>query len=170
MMAPIIRCLSLPVERGLLTYRALHLPGKVKMVPLSVSEREATIEPLLREHFWEKHREHPSGDAIKRSFVFKNFDVAFDFMQEVATKAKLMNHHPEWSNVYNKVSFRMLLDIEALMGIIPFCFEVTASLQNPCSQAVPCHPMAHISLENMRASNYSSSIPRIKSQSVDELG
>ncbi|KAF7259750.1 hypothetical protein EG68_02819 [Paragonimus skrjabini miyazakii] len=103
MMAPITRWLAVPVVRGFPSQRALHSPRRVKMVPLSLSEREAEVEPLIREHFWEKYREHPSGDAIKRSFIFKNFDVAFEFMQTVATKAKLMNHHPEWSNIYNKV-------------------------------------------------------------------
>ncbi|KAA3681234.1 4a-hydroxytetrahydrobiopterin dehydratase [Paragonimus westermani] len=102
-MAPITRWLLVQVKCGLLGRRAACFSGKVKMMPLSMSEREATVEPLLREHFWEKYGEHPSGDAIKRSFIFKNFDVAFEFMQKVATKAKLMNHHPEWSNVYNKV-------------------------------------------------------------------
>ncbi|KAA0190967.1 Pterin-4-alpha-carbinolamine dehydratase [Fasciolopsis buskii] len=49
------------------------------------------------------YKEHKSGDAIRRTFVFKNFDLAFDFMTDVAEKAKEMNHHPEWFNVYNKV-------------------------------------------------------------------
>lgn len=43
-------------------------------------------------------------DHIKRDFQFKNFVEAFDFMTKVATKAEELNHHPEWSNVYNKVS------------------------------------------------------------------
>lgn len=42
-------------------------------------------------------------DAIRRSFRFKDFNAAFGFMTRVALKAETMDHHPEWSNVYNRV-------------------------------------------------------------------
>ncbi len=42
-------------------------------------------------------------DAIARKFVFKDFNAAFAFMTRVALLAEKMDHHPEWSNVYNKV-------------------------------------------------------------------
>ena len=42
-------------------------------------------------------------DAIARRFVFADFNAAFGFMARVALKAETMNHHPEWSNVYNRV-------------------------------------------------------------------
>jgi len=42
-------------------------------------------------------------DAIRKSFVFKNFSEAFGFMTRVALIAEKMDHHPEWFNVYNKV-------------------------------------------------------------------
>lgn len=42
-------------------------------------------------------------DAITRTYLFKDFNVAFGFMSRVALKAEKMNHHPEWFNVYNKV-------------------------------------------------------------------
>jgi 4a-hydroxytetrahydrobiopterin dehydratase len=42
-------------------------------------------------------------DAIVRKFVFPDFNAAFGFMSRVAIKAETMNHHPEWSNVYNRV-------------------------------------------------------------------
>lgn len=42
-------------------------------------------------------------DAIARKFVFKDFNAAFGFMTRVALKADKMDHHPEWSNVYNRV-------------------------------------------------------------------
>jgi 4a-hydroxytetrahydrobiopterin dehydratase len=43
------------------------------------------------------------GNAINRSFRFKNFVTAFGFMSKVALLAERANHHPEWSNVYNRV-------------------------------------------------------------------
>ncbi len=43
------------------------------------------------------------GVVMRRSFVFKNFREAFGFMSHVALIAERQFHHPEWSNVYNKV-------------------------------------------------------------------
>ena len=43
------------------------------------------------------------GNAITKSFKFKNFRKAFAFMTEAALTAEKMNHHPEWFNVYNRV-------------------------------------------------------------------
>lgn len=42
-------------------------------------------------------------DAIMRSFRFKDFNAAFGFMCRAALVAEKMDHHPEWSNVYNRV-------------------------------------------------------------------
>ncbi|KTE15058.1 4a-hydroxytetrahydrobiopterin dehydratase [Sphingopyxis sp. H115] len=45
----------------------------------------------------------PSRDAITRRFQFADFAQAFGFMASVAIIAEKMDHHPEWSNVYNRV-------------------------------------------------------------------
>ncbi len=42
-------------------------------------------------------------EAIRREFRFPDFNAAFAFMTRVALKAETMDHHPEWSNVYNRV-------------------------------------------------------------------
>ncbi|RZI99263.1 MAG: 4a-hydroxytetrahydrobiopterin dehydratase [Brevundimonas sp.] len=46
-----------------------------------------------------------AGDrpAIARKLVFADFNAAFGFMARVALKADKVDHHPEWSNVYNRV-------------------------------------------------------------------
>ena len=45
----------------------------------------------------------PGRDAITRSLKFKDFNAAFGFMTQVALMAEKLDHHPEWSNVYNRV-------------------------------------------------------------------
>ncbi len=42
-------------------------------------------------------------DALKKTFVFKDFNEAFGFMTRVAMVAEQLDHHPEWSNVYKTV-------------------------------------------------------------------
>ena len=43
------------------------------------------------------------GKKIKKTFKFKSFIEAFSFMTKIAIYAEKKDHHPEWSNVYNKV-------------------------------------------------------------------
>lgn len=42
-------------------------------------------------------------EAITRTFTFANFNQAFGFMTRVALAAEAMDHHPEWTNVWNRV-------------------------------------------------------------------
>ena len=42
-------------------------------------------------------------DALQKSFKFKDFNQAFGFMARVALVAEKMDHHPEWTNVWNRV-------------------------------------------------------------------
>ena len=44
------------------------------------------------------------NDALHRDFEFADFRQAFAFMTEVAFAAEAANHHPNWSNVYNRVT------------------------------------------------------------------
>jgi 4a-hydroxytetrahydrobiopterin dehydratase len=43
------------------------------------------------------------NNTLYRTFEFKNFSQAFAFMTRVALAAEKMDHHPLWTNVYNKV-------------------------------------------------------------------
>lgn len=51
-----------------------------------------------------KWAEVPGRDAIQRSLTFADFNHAWGFMNRVALAAEKADHHPEWSNVYNKVT------------------------------------------------------------------
>lgn len=65
--------------------------------------------PLTREEIgtalselkgWELSADHLS---IRQDFKFRDFNAAFAFMTRVALAAEKLDHHPEWSNIYNKV-------------------------------------------------------------------
>jgi len=54
-------------------------------------------------------------DAITRTFTFDDFVGAFGFMAQAAIHAEKMNHHPEWSNVYNTVQVTLTThDVDGL--------------------------------------------------------
>lgn len=66
---------------------------------LSGDARDAALAPLL-DAGWSLQQDR---DAIHRTFKFKNFVDAFGWMTRMAIIAEKMDHHPEWSNVYNTV-------------------------------------------------------------------
>lgn len=70
---------------------------------LNEQERKELITPLL-DNGWKMVE---GRDAINKEFLFKNFNEAFGFMTRVALLSDKMDHHPEWSNVYNKVQVTM---------------------------------------------------------------
>ena len=47
------------------------------------------------------------NDRLYKSFSFKNFSEAFAFMTRVALEAEKLNHHPTWTNTWNRVSFEL---------------------------------------------------------------
>lgn len=47
------------------------------------------------------------NNALHAELIFENFTEAFSFMSEVAFLAEKLNHHPEWSNVYNRVNIKL---------------------------------------------------------------
>ena len=64
--------------------------------------------------------------ALTRTFTFASFVVAFGFMASAAIVAEKMNHHPEWSNVYNRVTIR--LSTHDVGGISELDFELAAKM------------------------------------------
>ena len=47
------------------------------------------------------------GKAIEKSFRFKDFSEAFAFLTRVALHSEKVDHHPEFTNVWNRVDFRL---------------------------------------------------------------
>lgn len=68
---------------------------------LSAAERDKVLKDLP---YWKHLAE---TDAIRRDFKFKDFSEAFGFMTRVALLVQSADHHPEWSNTYNKVSITL---------------------------------------------------------------
>ncbi len=65
--------------------------------PLTEAERTAALQDLPG---WTAL---PGREAIGKGFRFKDFPTAFAFMTRIALVAERMDHHPEWSNTYNRV-------------------------------------------------------------------
>ena len=66
-----------------------------------------TLTPPERETFFQTTPHWqllPDRDAIVRTLKFDDFTTAWAFMGRVAAIAERMDHHPEWSNTYNKVT------------------------------------------------------------------
>jgi len=93
--------------------------------PLAEAERADALDALSD---WD----YDDGrDAITRRFVFADFGEAFAFMTRVALLAEKMDHHPEWSNVWNRVdvlltthdagglSTRDIVMAEAIDALVP---------------------------------------------------
>lgn len=64
---------------------------------LSEAEREDALRTLPG---W---RYDPARNGIAKRFTFKDFSEAFAFMTRVALEAEKADHHPDWSNVWNRV-------------------------------------------------------------------
>ena len=73
--------------------------------PLSPEE----IERRLRDDLpsWRATEVPERGWCIEREYRFSNFVEAFSFMAAVALRAEKLDHHPDWSNVYNLVRIRL---------------------------------------------------------------
>ena len=69
--------------------------------PLSEAERAEALDGLPD---WDYD---DARDAITRQFVFADFVEAFGFMARVALIAEKADHHPEWSNVWNRVDIAL---------------------------------------------------------------
>lgn len=71
---------------------------------LSDTARQSTLAPLF-ENGWVLDEER---DAIRKTYKFGDFIEAMGFMTRAALWAEKWNHHPEWSNVYSRVTVTLI--------------------------------------------------------------
>ena len=72
------------------------------MLKVNVSEVQKMQDEIDQLEGW-RHE----NDALCRDFVFDDFVQAFSFMTQVAFLAEKMDHHPNWVNIYNRVSIQL---------------------------------------------------------------
>jgi 4a-hydroxytetrahydrobiopterin dehydratase len=66
-----------------------------------------------------------AGDRLRRELAFADFSTAFGFMTRLALVAEKLDHHPNWSNVYNRVSLE--LSTHDAGGLTALDFELAAA-------------------------------------------
>lgn len=66
--------------------------------------KDAVAEELTKLDGWALARD---GDAIRKTFTFRDFNQAFGFMARCALAAEKLDHHPEWSNMYKTVEVEL---------------------------------------------------------------
>jgi len=76
-----------------------------------------------------------SGKTIQREFVFKNFKQAFEFMTLCATYAEEIDHHPDWSNSWNKVS--VSLSTHSVGALTKLDIQLAKAMDTFASQVSP---------------------------------
>ena len=67
--------------------------------PLTAAQISAALKDLAG---WTK-----AGDALTKTFRFGTFREAMSFMVRVSFEVEALNHHPEWTNVYDRVTVRL---------------------------------------------------------------
>ena len=86
---------------------------------------EQEVIEILKIHLKEWSFEN---NYIKRYFKFKTFVEAFSFMTAIALEAEKMNHHPDWSNVYNQVNISLTTHIAK--GITKLDLELAKTINH----------------------------------------
>jgi len=101
---------------------------------------------------------------LHRLFEFKDFTQAFGFMKRVALAADRMDHHPDWSNTYNKVTVD--LSTHSAGGVTKNDFELAGKIQTIHGQSVvaayQCKPryVAHFATSESQLGTHPLGLPQ----------
>jgi len=68
----------------------------------------------------------PGRDAIQKRYQFNDFNAAFGFMTRTALVAETLDHHPEWTNVYNRVD--VVLSTHDAGGLTALDFQLAGAM------------------------------------------
>jgi 4a-hydroxytetrahydrobiopterin dehydratase len=77
------------------------MPEPLTVSPLTSGQREAALASLP---FWRYDAERK---AFSRVVILRDFSEAFGLMTRIALEAEKAGHHPEWSNVYNRLEINL---------------------------------------------------------------
>jgi 4a-hydroxytetrahydrobiopterin dehydratase len=86
-------------------FASSYHPGDLKC--LEAAETDLAVQSLPD---WTLVKNSTSGDSLTRSFTFDDFKHAFLFMSETAQVAETNQHHPSWTNLYNRVDVTLTTD------------------------------------------------------------
>lgn len=85
----------------------------VELVCLNADETDKLVKTVPD---WTLVKNSVTGDALKRSFVFADFQEAFLFMAGTAQLAEKNQHHPDWHNLWNTVDVTLTTDDKACLS------------------------------------------------------
>jgi len=96
------------------------MPNETVLDGAEVKDRMATVPGWKIEH-----------GALHRELEFADFSEAFGFMARVALAAEKLDHHPDWSNSWNRV----VIDVVSHQagGLTPMCFELATAIDRAVS-------------------------------------
>ena len=75
------------------------------------------------------------NEKLSKTFKFSSFIQAFGFMTQVAITSETMDHHPEWSNVYNRVEINLVTHSQG--GITKLDIELAIKIDSISSSIKP---------------------------------
>jgi 4a-hydroxytetrahydrobiopterin dehydratase len=96
------------------------MPASEVVMKLSDEERAAALAALPEWSF------DAAAAAIRKSFTFRDFSEAFAFMTQIALAAEKADHHPDWSNSWNKVE--IALTTHSAHGLTRLDVEMAAAI------------------------------------------
>ena len=92
-----------------------------------MTERKKLSDSEIQENLAQLSGWNLENGKLHKNFQFQSFVEAFGFMTKAALAAEAMNHHPEWFNVYNKVTVD--LSTHDLGGISSWDFKLAKKME-----------------------------------------